>query len=105
MVDIHQMPTWLYAFVRTDIPVIHQAVQLGHAVYEASCDERHPSFVFLAVDNEEQLQKAMSRAFYNGIDIYPFYESYLDWGLTAFAINGITKENRHLFKEYKLWKV
>ena len=93
------MPTWLYAFVRTDIPVTHQAVQLGHAVYEASCGESHPSFVFLAVDNKEELEKALNK--FGG---KPFYESYLDWGLTAFAINGITQDKRYLFKGYDLWK-
>lgn len=96
------MPTWLYAFVRTDIPVTHQAVQLGHAVYEASCGKPHPSFVFLAVDNKEELEEAIFEFWEFKTDL--FYESYLDWGLTAFAINGITQENRHLFKEYKLWK-
>lgn len=100
-----QMAKWLYVFIRTDLPATHQAVQAAHAVFEASqlYDGLHPSFVFLSVDNKKQLE--LAQISFEGLVQYPFYETYADWGLTAFAIEPVTEDKRHLFKEYKLWRV
>lgn len=54
------MTNYVYAFVRRDIPLGYQMVQVGHALYKAGQDHApdiHPHFVLCAVDNQEQLTK------------------------------------------------
>lgn len=103
-----QMPSWLYVFIRTDIPVAQQAVQAAHAVYECAKNSdhngQHPSFVFLAVKDLEEVELAKRYCFNKGFNFHPFYESYADWGLTAFAIDPVGQEDRSTFKEFKLWR-
>lgn len=95
------MPTWLYVFIRTDLPVTQQAVQAAHSVFEAAKNYigEHPSFVFLAVENGKKLEQVFKD--YQG---YPFYETYADWGLTAFAVGPVTAEERYKFKDFPLWR-
>jgi len=84
-------------------------VQAAHAVLELGIKhgpslDGHPSFVFLATRSKAHLEQAHALARDQGLKTFPFYESYKDWGLTAFACEPITQDRRSLFSNFNLWK-
>lgn len=58
----------------------------------------------LQVPNKEKLEVAMARTRDRGIRCEAFYEPDWDYGLTAFATEAITADQRKTFSKYKLWK-
>lgn len=101
--------TWVYVFIRSDLPIEQQIVQSCHAALEAghSFDRKSnepSSLIMLQIPNKEKLEAAMNRTVDSGIRCEPFYEPDWDYGFTAFATEPITKDQRKTFSKYKLWK-
>lgn len=98
-----------YIFLRTDLPVAQQAIQAAHAALELGIKhgpspDGHPSLVFLAARDRDELSLALSYARSHDLRTFEFHEPYGDWGLTAFAIEPIPHGKRSLFSHYKLWR-
>jgi hypothetical protein len=93
--------------VRQDISIPQQLVQASHAAHESglanSASNAANSIIIFGTKNKEELESLLEQ-FRPQLDCYPFFEPYKDTGLTAFATNPISEENRHLFKNFKLWK-
>lgn len=84
-------------------------MQLGHAALEAGIKngpspDGHPSLVYLAVRDKNALEEQLHHFSSIGFRVFEFHEPYMDWGLTAFAVEPITTKHRHLFKHLKLWR-
>lgn len=82
-------------------------VQASHAAHESglahtSSPDTH-SIIIFGAENKKSLELLYSR-FRSQIPCFPFYEPYKNTGLTAFATSPIGNEERHIFKEFKLWK-
>lgn len=100
---------WNYVFIRTDLPIEQQIVQACHAALEAGhtfdrLSKEPASLIMLQVPNKEKLEVAMARTIDRGIRCEPFFEPDWDYGLTAFATEAITADQRKTFSKYKLWK-
>ena len=99
----------IYVFVRTDIPVVNQLIQVGHACWGAgrSSDSDHPSphLVLLAVESETHLALAAGRAEQLGVKTHLFYEPDPPCaGYTAACTDLVDGEGRGWFQEYRLWR-
>ncbi len=100
--------TYNYVFVRTDLPLPQQLVQAGHAALEAGASfgrkSKDPaSLIILQVKNKIKLQEALDKIQAEGIKIEAFYEPDWDYGLTAFATEPLTEDQRGIFRKYRLW--
>lgn len=94
-------------FVRTDMPIAQQMVQVSHAAFEAGQNSNKytlpVSVIIFQVHNVEELKKELSRLRSLNIDCVEFFEPYNDIGMTAFATLPVFEEDRILFKDYILW--
>ena len=101
------MTEYMYIFVRTDIPVAYQMVQVGHATFEAGkkfSPAIHPHFVLLPTANQEELLKLAVKLEDNNIEFVMFHEPDNDTGYTALATKPISGDDRSMFKRYKTHK-
>lgn len=96
----------MYVFVREDIPIADQIVQVGHACIDAGRDFKHPEntrMVLLSVVDERRLLKVQSLLDQNHINYRIYYEPDDDMRYTALATRTIRGHERDLFSKYKLW--
>jgi hypothetical protein len=95
-----------YVFVRTDMPVASQAVQVGHACLEAgaqfgrSAADAH--LVLLGVPSEAALRDALARLDVEGISYALFFEPDEGLGFTAACTEPLAGEGRRFFRRYRL---
>lgn len=102
--------TYVYVFVRRDIPLEHQIVQSAHAALESGLRFKTElyepsSLIMIGVKNQSQLEKARLYVNEKGVQTEMFFEPSWDYGNTAFATEAVTDDLRHIFKRYQLWKV
>ena len=99
---------YVYAFVRRDMPMANQLVQIGHACLEAGNrfdQPEHPcSLVLLSVECEEQLMRAVEFVEQRGIEVYTFYEPDFPHGCTAACTEPVAGEERRCFRKFRLWR-
>jgi hypothetical protein len=104
---VNQEKGYVYIFVRQDMSISQQLVQAVHAAHESGLAHQtpqHPSSVILfGTKNQEDLEKCLDK-YKKELNCYPFYEPYKNIGLTAFATEPISEDQRKLFKQYQLWK-
>lgn len=97
-----------YVITRRDLPLSSQAVQAGHAVFQAALELKfntHPHFVYLTVKNLSQLNSAIDKLINKNLDLTIWQEPDLNNEITAVSIGPIvSKEDRKLFKKYQLMK-
>lgn len=107
--ELSKEHSYIYVFVRTDLPLEQQVVQAIHAGTEAghSFDRvsvEASSLILLQVPNKEKLEVALARTIERGVRCEAFNEPDWDYGLTAFATEPIFGDRRKVFNKYKLWK-
>ncbi len=101
---------YIYIITRRDLPITQQAVQSGHAIWEASqafsqLQTEHPHFCLCAVKDEKRLRHDLDKLVKAGIRITAWYEpDFENNPLTAFATEPISGERRHLFRNFQLLK-
>jgi hypothetical protein len=94
--------------VRTDIPLVNQLVQVGHACLTAG--QRFPQpvqpcrMVLLAVDSEAQLMHAVELIEHQGVRLFTFYEPDFPQGYTAACSEPVAGSRKRLFKKFRLWR-
>lgn len=94
-------------FIRTDIPIADQMVQVGHVCYEAGLKfnaNPHTYLVLCSVHNEKELLAVEESLGCHNIESHKFYEPDDDMGYTALCSEPINGAKRKLFRKYRLWK-
>lgn len=97
---------YIYVFVRTDIPVADQMVQVGHVCYEAGLKFQAQDDTYLVlcqVASQEDLLEVEMRLNDSGVETHKFFEPDDDMEYTTLCTQPISKANRNLFRRYKLW--
>ena len=98
----------VYVFVRADISLPDQIVQVGHACLEAGHHFKQPkepcNLVLLSVSSEEHLREAVEQAELAGVQSFVFYEPDNGLGLTAACTEPITGSIRRVFRRIALWQ-
>jgi len=101
------MTPYVYVFVRTDIPLADQLVQVGHACLEAGNRFEQPeiasNMVLLRVGSEWELDRAVDEASRRGVLMTKFWEPDWNLGYTAACSEPVFGEQRNVFKKYELW--
>jgi hypothetical protein len=113
--------SWIYIFIRTDIPLSQQIVQASHAAVESGVlfykkHLRYPSpasIVLLQVESEKELLKARHVADGAGILNYTFCEPEAydptkpgqPLGFTSVCTEPVKDKQRSTFIAYSLWTV
>jgi hypothetical protein len=106
--------SYIYCFIRKDLPVVHQLIQVGHACHEAGkwFEEPNPkmeldepaNMVLFEVENEEELIKASNWLYFWEIEYIEFKESDMNNEFTSICTQIIdTEEKRNLFRGFKLY--
>ena len=105
------MKSYIYTFIREDIPPAQKIVQLGHACHEAGkllhhAEHKHTSsLILLSAENEAELLDIAARIDRAGIDYYIFYEPDNDMRYSALCTRPIlSKRERSFFKKWNLYK-
>lgn len=104
-----ELKTYVYVFVRTDLPLQQQMVQASHAALESGIvfgakSNEPSSLIMLAVKDKEALLNAEEHCLHQGIETEMFFEPDWEYGFTAFATEPLTQEKRHHLKGFPLWK-
>ena len=98
---------YMYIFVRTDLSIPQQIVQVGHAAEGAGrrfpCPGQTSNMVLFGVDGEEELKKVAYKLSMHGIDFQMFYEPDIT-SHTALVTRPLFGEERKPLKRYKLLK-
>lgn len=101
---------YLYAIIRRDLSEEQKLVQLGHAAYHAGQEfkdtEIIPSFITLAIDNQEELLEASARLTRYGIKHTMFYEpDFGPMGYSALCTEPLTtSKQRKIMWKYSTYK-
>ena len=110
--------TWVYCFVRLDLPLHQQLVQAAHACLESGnvfCREHRAtslpsSLVILGIPDADALEAVEDYLGMLLIDFETFFEpdyvlpNGLPYEFTALATLPVFEEQRHLFSQYSLWR-
>jgi hypothetical protein len=95
-------------FVRTDIPLADQIVQVGHACFSAGLkcrtSDEDVNLVLLSMDSERQLLASLGGLNAAGIKYVVFYEPDDEMGHTAACTEPLSSMHRREFHRYQLWK-
>jgi hypothetical protein len=96
-----------YVIVRDDLNNIQKTVQGTHAAMafvEKDASIPHYSVIYLKVNNERDLKKAISYLLENEINISIFREPDLDNEITAICTKPLMGEERKILKRFQLLK-
>lgn len=98
---------YTYVFVRTDIPVADQLVQVGHACLEAGSRFNQPgvfsNLVLFGVSSQARLRDAAAWVEAVGIRCFAFFEPDDAMGYTAVCTEPVVGDARLFFRRFKLW--
>ncbi len=104
---------YIYVFVRADIPVVGQVVQVGHACYQAGAQfgqDEVPHLILIGVQDEKVLLEEVARVQRRGIRVEVFHETGVVYagrtdpvsGYTAACTEPLRGDVRRWFKRYEL---
>jgi hypothetical protein len=100
--------SYIYCFIRRDIPPVHQIIQMAHAAFEIgnySDPVNTPNIVLFEVDNEYDLKIVGRYLEIQDIQYCPFREPDMNNELTSICTRIVTnKRERELFKDFNLYK-
>ncbi len=91
------------------MPIEQFVVQTAHAAQESGLNFPNPtdepnSLIVIQVNNQKQLEKAYDKLEKTGVKFIKFHETSWDYGFTSFASEPVYADQRHLFKQYRLFK-
>jgi hypothetical protein len=100
---------YIYCFIRKDLPVVQQIIQVGHACHLAGHTDKNftdiPNLVLFEVEDEEELTRASSKIDKAGIGFVEFFEPDMDDEWTAICTEIVSShEQRKAFRGFKLYK-
>lgn len=95
-------------FVRTDIPIVNQIVQVGHVCYEAGLkfDANDNTYLVLfQCESEDELKKTEYWLNSRGVETHIFFEPDNNMGYSALCTQPVSGSLRKIFRRYKLYKI
>lgn len=99
---------YVYVFIRTDIPIADQIVQVSHASLEAGSKflQTHdsPYVVLIGIKNSEELLDVQDLLNIRNIDYSMFYEPDDNMGYTAICTSPVSRKRKGIFKNFNLWE-
>lgn len=111
------MNSYIYTFIREDLPPAQKIVQLGHACHEAGKMLPHSEFkdvsslILLSAKDQDDLKEIAERIDCAGIDFHMFYEPDEDrlteeqMGYTSICTRPIVSpRERNFFKKWNLYR-
>jgi len=101
------MNKYSYVFVRKDISVPDQMVQVGHVCMEAGKKFRQPKgthLILLEVEDSVGLGIVVMLCGMMRIRYFLFYEPDEDMKYTALCTEPVSKSQKDVFKSFKLWR-
>lgn len=98
----------MYLFIRRDLSVAQQIIQMSHAVYAVGCrwasERSHsPNFVLIGVSNESELHKIEDWLGSYNIPNAKFYEPDVSEH-TAICTIPLTVDERKIFKKFNTYR-
>lgn len=101
------MSSYIYAFIRKDLAIEHQLVQLAHAAYEAGKKFQDQAgisnLVLFAAQDETEIEDIKDYLSFEGIDYVSFYEPDYNRGYTSICTAPISGSARKKFSKWKLY--
>jgi hypothetical protein len=103
------MTKYIYCFIRKDLPIVHQIIQLAHAAHLAGNGEdaleEAPNLVLFEVNSENELKEAAEHLLKNKISYQMFKEDEPVLEYTAICTQIVTQPHqRAIFKDFKLYR-
>ena len=103
------MTSYIYTFIRSNIPPEQRIVQIGHACYEAGKMFKDKlgisNLILLEAKNEKDLLNIAKKLDTRGIDFYIFHEPDDNMGYSAICTRPVVSEKeRSFFKKWDLYK-
>jgi hypothetical protein len=97
--------SYVYAFVRKDIPLADQIVQAGHACLDAgnTFGSEGSNLVVLELYNSSHLVETGKYLDENGIRYVKFWEPDDNMGHTALCTEALSEGFKKAFRHWKLW--
>lgn len=99
---------YVFVFVRQDIPLAQQTVQSLHALYKMVSNYRPdydtPNVVYIGVPNRASLEKALEKLKAHQIVHARWDEPDFDLGFTSIATAPLSKEQKSVLSNYRVWK-
>jgi len=102
--------SYIYTFIREDIPPAQKIVQLGHACHEGGKLLNHSehkcvsSLILLSAKDEDDLLEIAKRIYRAGIDHYVFFEPDME-SYTAICTRPIISDKeRSFFQRWDLYR-
>lgn len=102
-----QIDTYVYVFVRQDLPLSQQLVQSNHAVFSLATltrQESVPNIIAIGVPDKPALERVLAKLKANQIPHYAWHEPDYDYGFTSIATVPLTVEQKQVLENYRLWK-
>lgn len=100
--------SYIYCFIRKDLPIVQQIIQVGHACHEAGMQEglrNTPNIVLFEVQDHKELLKVSDYLFFNNIHFEKFIEPDINSESTAICTEIIRNSSmREIFKDFTLYK-
>jgi hypothetical protein len=100
--------SYIYCFIRKDLPVVHQLIQLGHACHCAGRNREIgviPNLVLFEVKDENALHRITFDLDEHRIDHSLFREPDMNYELTAICTEIIdSEEKRDFFRGFNLYR-
>lgn len=101
------MSTYIYAFIRKDLPFEHQLVQLAHAAYEAGKKFQDQvgisNLILFSARDEADINEIKDYLSFEGIEYVSFYEPDYNRGYTSICTTPISGSLRKKFSKWKLY--
>ncbi len=100
---------YIYCFVRKDISIVQQIIQMSHAAHEAGrkIGAKHapPSIVLFEVQSQKELMDIFDELYTKDIECEMFYEPDNQMGYSALCTEPLdTPELRKHFERYNLYR-
>lgn len=100
---------FVYVFVRQDLPVPAQMVQVAHAAFQVPMEQFFrgiPSIVVIGMPDTKGLDKVRKKLADAGITSFEFTDpDAKHLGVTAIATEPLDKEQKSVLSNYRLWNV
>ncbi len=98
----------IYAFVRRDIPLADQMVQVGHICIEGHTKFKYPSnsnLVLFQIQDERELLELSCTLDEENIKHTMFYEPDDTMAYTTLITEALESKHKYSFKKYQLWEL
>jgi hypothetical protein len=97
---------YIYVFVRQDIPLAEQIVSVGHAAFhlgQVIPENGIPNLIVVGVPHAKALDKARAKMLEANINFHFWEDPDTQHGVTAVASHPLTKNEKGVLANYRLW--